>query len=78
MKINLFEKFSKHPSEVGETYWKHFREAASLSVKMFCASLAQLLHAVFPFFDPPYGLDVSTLSEYLQNKKPDARKDKNM
>jgi hypothetical protein len=78
MKINLFQKFSEHPSEVGETYWEHFREAAGLSTKMFCASLFQLVHAVFPFFDPPCGLDVGTLSEYLQGKKPDARKDKNM
>ena len=78
MKINLFEKFSKHPSEVGETYWEHFREAAGLSVKMFCASLCQLVHAIFPFFAPPFGLDVCALSEYLQSKKPDARKDKNM
>ena len=74
MKINLSGLFTKHPSEVGETYWEHFKVAAGLSLRLIGSAIAQFLHAVFPFFKPPFGLDVYTMSGYLQNKKPEMRK----
>jgi|TARA_R110000744_G_scaffold15740_2_gene43630 hypothetical protein len=74
MKFNLLGVFTKHPSEVGESYWEHFKVAAGLALKLAGASIAQILHAIFPFFKPPFGLDVDTMSGYLQNKKPEMRK----
>tara|TARA_B100000131_G_C17997595_1_gene565180 strand:+ start:829 stop:987 length:159 start_codon:yes stop_codon:yes gene_type:complete len=47
--------------------------AAKVSLKLSVASLAQLVHAIFPFFNPPYGTDVCSMIEYLESKKPGAR-----
>ena len=76
MKINLSAGglFTKHPSEVGESYWEHFKVASGLSLRLAASAVTQILHAVFPFFKPPFGLDVCTMSDYLQNKKPEMRK----
>lgn len=74
MKINLSRLFTKHPSEVGETYCEHLKVASGVSVRLAACATAQLVHAIFPFFKPPLGLDVCTMSDYLQNKKPQMRK----
>lgn len=73
-KINLSGAFTKHPSEVGETYWEHLKVASGMSARLAAAATAQFVHAVFPFFKPPFGLDVCSMSDYLQNKKPEMRK----
>ena len=65
--------FTEHPNSVGETYLQHCLVAAKVSLKLSVASLAQLVHAIFPFFDPPYGTDVCSMIEYLESKKPGAR-----
>lgn len=41
--------FTKHPSEVGETYAEHFVVAGSFGVAMLRGGLACLVHAVLPF-----------------------------
>jgi hypothetical protein len=74
MKINLSGLFTKHPSEVGETYCEHLKVASGVSARLAACAVAQLIHAIFPFFKPPFGLDVCTISDYLQNKKPEMRK----
>ena len=66
--------FTEHPNSVGETYIQHSVVATSLSLKLSMASLAQLAHAIFPFFKPPCGLDICSMIEYLESKKPEARK----
>ena len=65
--------FTDHPASVGETYMQHCIAAASLSLKLSMASLAQLVHAVFPFVCPPLGTDVCSMVEYLESKKPGVR-----
>ena len=65
--------FTEHPNSVGETYLEHCLVAAKVSLKLSVASLAQLVHAIFPFFNPPYGTDVCSMIEYLENKKPGVR-----
>ena len=65
--------FTEHPNSLGETYTQHCLVAASLSLKLLMASLAQLVHAVFPFVGPPYGTDVCSMIEYLESKKPGVR-----
>jgi len=66
--------FTEHPNSLGETYIQHCLVAASLSLKLLTASLAQLVHAVFPFINPPRGTDVCSMAEYLEGKKPGARR----
>ena len=41
--------FTNHPTEVGETYGKHFRNASGFGLRMIGAGLACLVHAVCPF-----------------------------
>ena len=41
--------FTEHPASVDETYVEHLFVAGSFSLRMFCASLACLVHAVLPF-----------------------------
>ena len=65
--------FTDHPASVGETYIQHYIAAASLSLKLSMASLAQLVHAILPFVRPPCGTDVCSMIEYLESKKPGAR-----
>ncbi len=76
MKINL-SVFTKHPSEVGESYWEHFKVASGLALKLAASAIAQILHAIFPFFSPPLDLDICSMIEYLEEKRPEVRKDCN-
>ncbi len=46
---NIFEKFTHHPNENGETYFQHFRCAASYGINMVFSGLAAIIHAIFPF-----------------------------
>ena len=66
--------FTEHPNSVGETYLEHSITATRLSLRLSMASLAQLVHAIFPFFNPPCGTDVCSMVEYLESKKPETRR----
>ena len=46
MKTSLF---TAHPASVDETYWEHLGVALSFAWTLLAASLACLIHAVFPF-----------------------------
>ncbi|MDF2096085.1 DUF6356 family protein [Aquibaculum arenosum] len=41
--------FTDHPASVGESYFEHMGQALSFAGPLFVASLACLVHAVFPF-----------------------------
>lgn len=45
----IIEKFTLHPKENGETYFQHFRCAASYGLDMVFSGLAAIIHAIFPF-----------------------------
>jgi len=70
--------FTKHPREVGETYFEHARNALGVSYRHFKAACAQLIHAVFPFISPPRGTDIESMLSFLNVKSPSARKKKNI
>jgi hypothetical protein len=65
--------FTEHLNSVGETYLQHCLVAAKLSSRLLMASLAQLVHAVLPFVSPPCGMDVCSMIDYLESKKPGVR-----
>ncbi len=50
-KTNLF---TKHPNDVGLSYWKHLLFALMLARKTFGAALASSIHAFFPFMFETY------------------------
>jgi hypothetical protein len=41
--------FTAHPASVGETYGEHLVMATGFSVRLLLASMACLVHALFPF-----------------------------
>ncbi len=41
--------FTKHPHQVGETYFEHLKFAGAFGLNMLIGGLACLTHAVFPF-----------------------------
>ena len=47
--MSIFKIFIEHLASVNETYSLHMRVAYSFSVRLGLASLAALIHAIFPF-----------------------------
>ncbi len=45
----LLELFREHPASVGESYLQHMAASFSFGVPMLMASLAALIHGIFPF-----------------------------
>jgi hypothetical protein len=41
--------FTRHPSEVGESYAAHFLNASAFGLRMLAGGTAVLIHAIFPF-----------------------------
>lgn len=41
--------FTEHPQAVNETYGQHLRFSARCASRLFLASMAGFIHAVFPF-----------------------------
>lgn len=73
----LDHMFFKHPRSVGETYWQHFYCAVTVSIKLLCASMCQLLHAIIPGVHPPCGTDLRSLAEFCDKRLPENRKKSN-
>ena len=42
--------FTRHPTEIGESYGEHFRSASGFGLKMVAGGFACLVHAIFPFW----------------------------
>ncbi|ACC74560.1 DUF6356 family protein [Paraburkholderia phymatum] len=56
----LLRLFRAHPNSVDETYLQHMRMAFSFGLPMFIASLALVVHALFPFLFVKTGSNVVT------------------
>ena len=41
--------FTRHPHEVGESYFKHMKTAFGYSIKLFGLSIVAFTHGLFPF-----------------------------
>ena len=37
----IYNLFTDHPYDVGESYWEHMREALWIAGKMYCCFVAQ-------------------------------------
>ena len=47
--MSLHSLFTEHPASVGETYFEHLAAAARFAGWMLVATIACLVHAIFPF-----------------------------
>ena len=45
----MHNPFTKHPNEVGETYFQHMRCALRFHFTLLKLSLCALIHSIFPF-----------------------------
>jgi len=58
----------KHLKERKITYLQHFIFAMRVSLKLTFASTAFFIHALFPFIEMPYSLNLESISLYLLEK----------
>ena len=65
--------FTSHLNKVGETYFQHMAVAGLISLKLLASSIAQAVHALLSFINPPLGTDVCSLVDFLETKKPEFR-----
>ena len=70
----IYDLFTDHPYDVGETYWEHMREALTIALEMYCAFVTQTIHAIFPFIHPPGGTDMQTMKIFCHNHTPEERR----
>ena len=56
---------SKHPQELGETYWQHFWTVMRLSFRMWKSSVVLFIHAIFPDWDR-FNFHLDSFSRDLQ------------
>ena len=75
--MNPLKIFTSHPKSVGETYVEHLVVCLKTSCVLALACAFSLIHGAFPFISPPHVLDVKSVSNYLANIQPEARKIKN-
>jgi hypothetical protein len=47
--MNLVRPFVEHPASVGESYFRHLRNAVGFGVAMIGGGAACLVHAILPF-----------------------------
>ncbi len=72
--MRILQLFTDHPHEVGETYLSHAAAASKIALKFAIAVPMQLLHAVFPFIQPPFGSDTTSMKAFLRKMSPKGRK----
>lgn len=48
LKKKVIEFFTKHPEEVGESYFEHMLVALTFSARMIFGGLACAVHGIFP------------------------------
>jgi len=69
--------FLKHPSEIGESYFEHLIAASWIGIRFGIACPMQIIHAIFPFINPPFDSDVTSMENFLKKQSPDSRKNRN-
>jgi hypothetical protein len=64
--------FTEHPKKVGMNYTQHFRFAMNLAFHTLKATLASVVHAVFPFlFTTTTSRTVIKLYQLLKSRLPE-------
>jgi len=62
--------FTKHPNEVGESYFKHFWSAWKYSLTLLGLFLVAFIHSIFPFiFKKTVSNKIIKMAEELNTRK---------
>ena len=70
---NFFQKFTTHPTSVGESYWGQFFFAARFSLRLLTAGFAALIHALIPaWFETTASQQVSLIYHELTSRNNNA------
>ena len=72
--MRILRLFTDHPHKVGENYFTHALSASKIAFKFAVAVPMQLLHAIFPFIQPPFGSDVTSMRSFLRKMSSRGRK----
>ena len=65
--INIF---TKHPEEVGETYFEHMYNALRYSVTFLLLFFVALIHSIFPFlFTRTASCVVQEMAEHIKKRE---------
>lgn len=67
--------FTKHPNEVGESYFQHFGKALQFSALLLSLSFKALVHALLPFcYETAVSEKIKKLSDGMQKRRKEAMK----
>ena len=64
----MFKLFTAHPTSSGKTYLGHAWFAARISARLAKSSICFIIHAVLPFINIPYNLNLESTALYLFEK----------
>jgi len=68
--ITMANIFTKHPKEVGETYFQHLWIALKYSFKLLLLFIISFIHSIFPFiFKTTVSAKIIEMAEQLKNRK---------
>jgi len=68
--ITMANIFTKHPKEVGETYFQHLWIALKYSFKLLLLFVITFIHSIFPFiFKTTMSAKIIEMAEKLKNRK---------
>lgn len=68
--IAMANIFTKHPKEVGETYFQHLWIALKYSFKLLLLFVITFIHSIFPFiFKTTTSAKIIEMAEKLKNRK---------
>ena len=68
--ITMANIFTKHPKEVGETYFQHLWVAFKYSFKLLLLFIISFIHSIFPFiFKTTVSAKIIEMAEQLKNRK---------
>ena len=68
--ITMANIFTKHPKEVGETYFQHLWVALKYSFKLLLLFIITFIHSIFPFiFKTTVSAKIIEMAEQLKNRK---------
>ena len=66
----MYNPFTKHPNEVGETYLEHMRCALTFHCTLIKLALCAFTHAIFPFwFETTASDGIKELNDCMQNRR---------
>ena len=62
--------FTKHPKEVGETYWEHLYNALRYAITFLLLFFVALIHSIFPFwFTKTASCVIQHMAKHIEKRK---------